>query len=84
MTHRTELNPQTPIENATNRVIKELNDTITSAYIAFHINSQHQTSETEYRRILALYFHDKSLMDWCHDLGIQDATDPADTAEGRR
>ncbi len=78
MTERTDSNSMTPIEKATVRVLQELSKTVSMAYIAFEVGRQHGTTEPEFRRIIALYFHDKTITDWCHDLAIADATDPAD------
>jgi len=77
MTQRTEGNPPTPIETATEKVLNALSATITKEHKAHGLEHNQRTSEKDFRRILALYFHDKTLQDWCRDLGIQDATDPA-------
>lgn len=68
----------TPIEKASERVLQELSKIVTMAYVAFEVRRQHGTTEHEFRRILVLYFHDKTIADWSHDLAIEDATDPHD------
>ena len=70
MTTRTEANPPTPIERATIDVVRSIDAHARLAYKEENVLSQRGTTEQEFRRILALYFHDKSLADWCHDLGI--------------
>jgi len=80
MTHRTEANPPTPIEQATFDVLQSLSVAIIQAHKARNVESLQRMTEPQFRRILALYFHDKSIADWCRDLGIPDATDPHDTA----
>jgi hypothetical protein len=78
MTHRTEANPPTPIERAIADILESIGRN------AAHFQREHNVAklqgipEPEFRRILALYFHDKSLAEWCRDLGIPDATDPED------
>jgi hypothetical protein len=83
VTHRTEANPPTRIEKATMDTVTKLSQDISVSYHTNRVQEQHGTTEPEFRRILALYFHDKSIADWCRDLGIQDATDPADHAQRR-
>jgi hypothetical protein len=78
MTHRTESSPPTPIEQATATLLQELSANISQAMLRFDIHRTQHIDEKSFRRILALCFHDKSLADWCRDLGIPDATDPAD------
>jgi hypothetical protein len=81
MTKRTEANPPTPVELATADVVE------TIAHNAHHFHQEHAVQprqhidEKAFRRIIALYFFHKSLADWCHDLGIPDATDPTDRQE---
>jgi hypothetical protein len=78
MTQRTEANPPTPNEKDSATVLVLLGGTISATYKHCNVQSQHGTTEQEFRRILALYFHGKSIRDWCKDLGIPDATDPMD------
>jgi hypothetical protein len=80
VTHRTDSNQASPIELATQDVLTILSASIRQQYTAHQVDRQHGTTEAEFRRILALYFHDKSLADWCHDLGIQDVGDRRDAS----
>ena len=66
MTHRTE-HQQTPIEQATRQVTDNLSRSITAAFVTFHPTK----TETEFRQIIAGYFENKSLRDWCETLQIQ-------------
>jgi len=77
MTHRTEHHQPTPVENATRDVLAVLSAAITAQH-QHHGIARMNIPEKEFRRILALYFHNKSIADWCHDLSIADATDPDD------
>jgi hypothetical protein len=61
------------IEKATAQVIGDLNNVITVAFIAFNVRDQ-IGSEQAFRRILAGYFTDKTIEDWCRDLDIQPPT----------
>jgi hypothetical protein len=76
MTNRTEAYQPTAIEMATQRTLEMLTQAVTVTYKTQRVEQQQGTTEAEFRRILALYFFDKTIADWCHDLGIQDATDP--------
>jgi hypothetical protein len=78
LTTRMEANQPTPIENATMKILRELDSAITLHYRGERVSGKHGTTEREFRRILALYFHDKSISDWCASLGIPDISDPAD------
>jgi len=80
MTSRTEANQPTPIERATRDVAQSIAHNAHHFYREHRVDLQHGTTEPEFKRILALYFHDRSLADWSQDLGIPDATDPHDTA----
>jgi hypothetical protein len=81
MTHRTDTNPPTAIERATTDTLESIK------HNARHFHREHNLANPTtgspctpeaFLRILALYLHDKSLADWCHDLGIPDATDHQD------
>jgi hypothetical protein len=78
LTTRMEANQPTPIENATLKILRELDSAITLHCRGERVSGQHGTTEREFRRILALYFHDKSISDWGASLGIPDISDPAD------
>lgn len=73
MTHRTELNPPTPIELATEIVVRNIEATATTAHANGEVGKHFTLAQ--FKRILALYFADKSVADWCRDLGIPDASD---------
>jgi hypothetical protein len=73
-----EANQATRIENATMKILRELDSAITLHSRGERVSGQHGTTEREFRRILALYFHDKSISDWCANFGIPDINDPAD------
>ena len=77
MTHRTDTNPPTRIETATAATLNAMCDAAALNYREHGLEIQ-RIDEPGFRRILALYFHHKTLADWCRDLGIPDATDPAD------
>jgi hypothetical protein len=76
VTHRTEANPPSPIEIATRDVLESIKNTATLYYSEHGVGAKQGATLPQFLRIVALYFHDKSLADWCHDLGIPDATDP--------
>lgn len=78
MTSRTEAYQPTPIEQATKRALEMFSEAVSVTYKVYRVQSQHGTTEAEFRRILALYLHDKSLTDWCADLQIEDASDPGE------
>jgi hypothetical protein len=81
MTHRTEAPKPTPIEQATQDVLAHIRVNAAQAHQARNLNNPAKGfsfTQGEFLRILALYFHDKSLADWCRDLGIPDASDPRD------
>ena len=78
MTNRTEGNPPTAVERATQDVIESINSNARHFHHEHAVQIHQHIDEASFRRILALYFHNKSLADWCHDLGIPDATDPSD------
>ncbi len=78
MTHRTEVHQPTPIEIATKATLDQLRPNAEKAYELCGVARQHGTTLSEFKRIFVLYLHDKSLADWCHDLGIEDATHPND------
>jgi hypothetical protein len=83
VTKRTEANLPTPIEIATRNVLESIRHNAQHFYRENEVRRHHETTEIEFLRILALYFHDKSIADWCNDLDIPDATDPADHAQRR-
>jgi hypothetical protein len=81
MTHRTEAPTPSPIERATADVLESIR------HNAIHFHRERglanpakgfSFTEADFLRVLALYFHDKTLAEWCRDLGIPDATDPDD------
>jgi hypothetical protein len=81
MTHRTEANPPTPIELATSDVVRLMEASVHTAFLSYHLDKPNKGftyTEPEFRRMLALYFHGKSIAEWCRDLHIPDATDPTD------
>jgi hypothetical protein len=78
MTHRTETNPPTRIERATADTVASIRHNARHFYDEYNVATQHHTTPNEFLRILALYLHDKTLAEWCRDLGIPDATNPAD------
>jgi hypothetical protein len=78
VTARTEANPPTPVELAAAAVTESMNAAATAHYAQHQVGLLQHIPEQAFRRILALYFHDKSLADWCRDLHIPDATDPHD------
>jgi hypothetical protein len=56
----------------------DLDAAMTVHFRGERVSGQHGTTEREFRRILALYFHDKSISDWCANLGIPDLSEAAD------
>ncbi len=78
MTHRTEANQPTPIEQATEDILRMLSAAISRCHEVKRVAQRQGVSEPQFRRLLALYFHDKTIADWCRDFGIEDATDPSD------
>jgi hypothetical protein len=66
MTNRTE-HEYSPIEKATHDVLAEFDQAVRDAY------RRHKPAipEKEFRRILTLYFHDKSMSEWADLLGVQ-------------
>jgi hypothetical protein len=78
MTHRTEMNQPTPIENATRGILLDLSDMLHEHYSMSGVGAIQHIPEDEFRRIIALYFYNKSISDWCQDLHVQDATDPTE------
>jgi hypothetical protein len=81
MTHRTEANPPTPVERATQDVLESIIPNARHFHREHALAELQQIDEPGFRRILALYFFNKSLGDWCHDLGIPDATHPPERNE---
>ena len=78
MTHRTEGSKQTPIEQATMDTVLSIGQNAVHFYREYQVERQNNMTRGQFLRILALYLHDKSLTDWCLDLGIPDAADPSD------
>jgi hypothetical protein len=78
MTHRTELNVPTRIEVATRQILQDLTEAVHQRYAVCGVGAAHRMQEDEFRRIIAFFFFNKSLTDWCHDLSIVDATDPTE------
>jgi len=78
MTHRTEHAQPTPVEIATREVLQSIPNIARSYFIEHQIAARQRIPEKEFLRILALYFEQKTLADWCHDFGIPDASDPSD------
>lgn len=75
MTTRTDTNPATAIEIATENVVHSIRHAATLYYAENQVARHHATTEPQFLRVLALYFADKSIADWCRDLGIPDATE---------
>jgi len=81
MTRRTEANPPAPIERAVLNVIGELDAAIRTHYREEGLQTNSAITEPEFRRIIALHFHDRTLTEWCRIFGIPDATDPEDRGD---
>lgn len=77
MTHRTESNPPTPIECATNDVVQAIRNNALHFHREYAVLPEQHIDERAFLKILALYLHDRTLQDWCKDLGIPEALDPA-------
>ncbi len=60
--------PQSPVELATARVDKAIVTAVEQAYV--NQNVAVQTTLSDFKRIVALYFEGKSLRDWCRQIGI--------------
>jgi hypothetical protein len=60
-------NEKTPIELATEAVMRDLNDAITHQHRAHRVD----ISEAEFRRILALYFERQTATEWMEILGAK-------------
>jgi len=78
VTLRTEHQQATPVEIATQEVLSTVSAAITVMHSQNKLTERQHITEKEFRRILALYFEQKTLADWCHDFEIPDATDPHD------
>ena len=75
MTHRTSSNAPSAIERATETVLNTLNEAISAAHLRHALGTNHQTTDTQFRRMLSFYFHGKKLTDWMHDLGVEPTED---------
>ena len=81
MTILTEGTDITPLERATEAVTTGLSDLITISHIEHKLAAPRNGvafTEQQFRRLLALYFHDRTVQQWCQILGIPDASDPED------
>lgn len=71
MTQRTESNPPSKIELATQEVVWAISAAVTVAYQRHKVSEQNNTSEKNFRQVIAGYFYNKTIEDWCRDLGIE-------------
>jgi hypothetical protein len=78
MTQRTESTRPTAIETATKDTLESIRYNALHFHKEYEVQKHQQIDQAGFLRILALYFEHKTLKDWCDDLGIPDATDPAD------
>lgn len=78
MTARAELVPPTPCEEACEELVSRIRHFAIEAHREHRVAEEQQISRESFLRIVALYFENKSLADWCRDLGILDATDPSE------
>jgi hypothetical protein len=79
MTNRTEANPPTTVEIATAEVMDLLSSAITTAHQKHNLNHAARGisfTEAEFRKIIALYLHDKSIGEWASNLGIPNPEKP--------
>lgn len=60
----------TAIEKATAQIMADLSNTITMNFIRYGVREQ-IGEEAMFRAILAGYLEQKTLRDWCQDLGIE-------------
>jgi hypothetical protein len=73
MTERSEGDHPTTLELATQTIVRGISDLISTAHARHNLKdaaSGLSFTETEFRRIIVLYLPDKTLSDWCRDLGI--------------
>jgi hypothetical protein len=74
MTERSEGDHPTTLELATGTIVRGISDLISTAHQRHnlkHAESGLSFSELEFRRIILLYLYDKTLADWCRDLGVE-------------
>ena len=67
----------TRVERATEAVLLQLSAAIRASFISYGVSQQQGMNEDAFRRVLALYFTDRTLAEWCTILGIADATTSA-------
>jgi len=83
MTQRTENREATPAEIAAADIVSKISALISDAYHKHRVRDQLGKEET-FRAIMAGYFENKSMRDWCRDLGIDVPPQDEDAANCER